>query len=100
MGGPWMSALAKAGLPRRCADGLVLSPTRKLNSSAREQPGILLVVDVEDIAIGVLEPGRLELSDDMHIAIASEPGRVRVFEWNARRLKGPHDRSSNCRYAA
>src|SRR5262245_27758189 len=50
-----------------------------------------LIVDVQDVAVGILEPGGLELSGNVDIAFAFESGRVIMFERNAGLLKITHD---------
>ena len=49
-----------------------------------------LVVDMQD-AVGILEPGGLELSGNVDVAFAPESGRVIMFERNTGLLKNTHD---------
>src|SRR5262245_24120412 len=50
-----------------------------------------LVVDMQDVAVGILEPGGLELSSNVDVAFAPESGRVIMFERNTGLLKITHD---------
>jgi hypothetical protein len=53
--------------------------------------GILLIVDMKDVAVGVLEPGGLEPPGDMNIAIAPEPWSFIVLERHTGYLNSSHD---------
>src|SRR5262245_51429989 len=50
-----------------------------------------LVVDMQDVAVGILEPGGLELSGNVDVAFAPESRRVIMFERNTGLLKITHD---------
>jgi hypothetical protein len=50
-----------------------------------------LIVDMQDVAVGILEPGGLELSGDVDVAFAAEPWRIIMFESNTCLLKVSHD---------
>src|SRR5689334_22780597 len=41
------------------------------------------VVDVQDVAVGILEPGGLEISHHMDIAVATEAGQIIMLEADA-----------------
>src|SRR6266567_3069922 len=60
-------------------------------SCSSQSANKLAAVDVQDIAIRILEPSGLEISRNMDVAFATESGQVVVFEHDVRPLEGPDD---------
>jgi hypothetical protein len=50
-----------------------------------------LVIDVQDVAVRVFEPGGLKLSSDVDVAFALEAGDIIVLKRNTRHLKAMHN---------
>jgi hypothetical protein len=50
-----------------------------------------LIVDMQDVAVRVLEPNCLEVSGDVDVAVALESGRIIMFESNTCLFRGLHD---------
>src|SRR5262245_55364494 len=52
----------------------------------------LLIVDVQDVAVEIFEPGGFERPGDVDVTFALQPGYIIVFESNTRVLEASHDR--------
>ena len=56
-------------------------------------PLLALIVDMQDVAVGILEPDCLQFSGDVDVAFALKSRFIIMFESNTCLFKGLHDDS-------